>query len=92
MLREHNALAFLSPLETDPQILEREVRLGKFCWAIDFGLESLASRNVALVNRTLRIGFRMVELFRKIDGDFGGSTSWNTQHKFFDSFNKATAL
>ena len=26
-----------------------------------------------------RIGFRMFELFRKIDEDFGGSISWNTQ-------------
>ena len=29
--------------------------------------------------RTYRIGFRMSELFRKIDEDFGGSISWNTQ-------------
>ena len=31
------------------------------------------------VNFTRRIGFRMSELFRKIDKDFGGSMSWNTQ-------------
>ena len=30
----------------------------------------------ASVIRTFRIGFRMVELFREIDEDFGGSISW----------------
>ena len=43
-LRGHLALATLSPLETDPQILERwdyadEVHLDKFNRAKDFGLE-----------------------------------------------------
>ena len=32
----------------------------------------LAWRNTALVNRTDRIGFRVFDLFRKIDEDFGG--------------------
>ena len=44
LLRGHLALAILSPLETDPQILERwgyadEVNLCKFFRAKDFGLE-----------------------------------------------------
>ena len=44
LLRGHLALATLSPLETDPQILERwgyanEVHLGKYIRAKDFGLE-----------------------------------------------------
>ena len=44
LLRGHLALAILSPLETDPQILERwgyadEVHLGKYIRANDFGLE-----------------------------------------------------
>ena len=44
LLRGHLALAILSPLEIDPQILERwgyadEVHLGKFNRAKDFGLE-----------------------------------------------------
>ena len=38
-----------------------------------------AWRTTAFVNFTHRIGFRMSELFRKIDEDFGGSISWNTQ-------------
>ena len=42
----HLALATLSPLETDPQILERwgyadEVHLGKCIRAKDFGLEKV---------------------------------------------------
>ena len=46
LLRGHLALATLSPLETDPQILERwgyadEVHLGKYIRAKDFGLEFL---------------------------------------------------
>ena len=45
LLREHLALATLSPPETDPQILEHwgcadEVHLGKSFRAKDFGLES----------------------------------------------------
>ena len=43
------------------------------CWS-----RMLAWRNTALV-RTHRIGFSMFELLRKIDEDFGGSISWNTQ-------------
>ena len=44
LLRGHLALATLSPLETDPQILERwgyadEVHLGKYIRAKDFGLQ-----------------------------------------------------
>ena len=44
LLRRHLALATLSLLETDPQILERwgyadEVHLGKYIRAKDFGLE-----------------------------------------------------
>ena len=38
-----------------------------------------AWRTTAFVNFTHRIGFRMFELFRKIDEEFGGSTSWKTQ-------------
>ena len=43
LLRGHVALASLSPLETDPQILERwghadEVHLGKYIRAKDFSL------------------------------------------------------
>ena len=38
-----------------------------------------AWRATAFVNFTRRIGFRKSELFRKIDEDFGGSISWNTQ-------------
>ena len=46
LLRGHLDLATLSPLETDPQILERwgyadEVHLGKYVRAEDFGLEFL---------------------------------------------------
>ena len=44
LLRGHLALDTLSPLETDPQILERwgyadEVHLGEYIRAKDFGLE-----------------------------------------------------
>ena len=44
LLRGHIALATLSPLENDPQILEHwgyadEVHLGKSFQAMDFGLE-----------------------------------------------------
>ena len=38
-----------------------------------------AWRTTAFVNFTHRIGFRMLELFSKIDKDFGRSISWNTQ-------------
>ena len=52
----------------------------------------LAWRNTALVNWTHRIGFSMFELFRKIDEDFGGSISWNTQPNCRVFFNIATAI
>ena len=57
-----------------------------------FRSRTLAQRIVVLVSRTLRFGFCKVELFRKIDEDFGGSMSWNTQPKFFVSLTIATAL
>ena len=38
-------------------------------------------RATAFVNFTHKIGFRKSGLFRKIDEDFGGSISWNTQPK-----------
>ena len=84
LLHGHIALATLSPPETDPQILEHwsyadEVHLGKSFRAKDFGLECQRDVQRPLVNRTHRIGFSIFELFRKIDEDFGGSISWNTQ-------------
>ena len=84
LLRGHLALATPSPPETDPQILERwgnadEVHMGKSVRAKDFGLECMRDVQRLFVNFTRRIGFRMSELFRKIDEDFGGSISWNTQ-------------
>ena len=60
-------------------------------WSDGFWSRSLALRSTTVVNLTHRIGFVVVELFHKIDDDLGGSTSWNTQHKFLISFNKATA-
>ena len=51
-----------------------------------------AWRATAFVNFTRRIGFRMSELFRKIDEDFGGSISWSTQTNCRVLFNIATAL
>ena len=57
-----------------------------------FWSRMLAWRNTASVNRTYRIGFSMFELFRKIDEDFGGSISWNTQPNCRVIFNIATAL
>ena len=64
--------------ETDPQILERsgcadEVLLGKIILNDGFWSLLLAWRNTALVSRTHRIGFDMVELKRKVDEDFDGS-------------------
>ena len=44
------------------------------------------------LNWTHRIGFRMFELFRKIDEDFGGSISSNTQPNCRVFFNIATAI
>ena len=51
-----------------------------------FWSRMLAWRTTALVNRTHRIGFSMFELFRKIDEDFCGSISWNTQPKLSCTF------
>ena len=56
-----------------------------------FWSRMLAWFNTALVNWTLRIGFSMFELFCKIDEDFGGSISWDTQPNCRASCNKATA-
>ena len=44
-----------------------------------FWSRMLAWCTVAFVIFTHRIGFRLSELFRKLDEDFGGSISWNTQ-------------
>ena len=51
-------------------------------------------RTTAFVKFTHRIGFRMFELFRKIDEDFGGSIPWNTQPncRVISKKKKATAL
>ena len=51
-----------------------------------------ACRTSAFVNFTHRIGFRMFELFRKIDEDFGGSISWHTQPNCRVFFYIATEL
>ena len=51
-----------------------------------------AWRTTASVNWTHRIGFRMFELFHKIDEDFGGSISWHTQPNCRVFFNLTTAL
>ena len=37
-----------------------------------------AWRTTSFVNWTHQVGFRMFELFRKVDEDFGGSISWIT--------------
>ena len=78
LLRGHLALATLSLLETDPQILERwgyadEVHLGKYNRAKDFGLEFECDVQIAFKFFTRWIGFCMSELFRRID--FGGFMS-----------------
>ena len=52
-----------------------EDHLGKSFQAMDFGFRMLACRNTALVNRTHRIDFSMIEPCRKIVEDFGGSIS-----------------
>ena len=80
MLRRHLALATLSLRVNDPQILERwgcadEVHLHKYIRAKNFWFRILVSRAIDFVNFTHRIDFRMFELFRKIDTDFGGSIS-----------------
>ena len=83
LLHGHIALANLSLPETDPQILEHwryadEVHLGK-SFREGFWSRMSAGRTTAFVNFTHRIGLRKSELFRKIDEDFGGSISGNTQ-------------
>ena len=57
-----------------------------------FWSRMLAWRNTAFVNFTHRIGFRMFELFHRIDEDFGGSISWNAQPNCRVTFSIATAL
>ena len=57
-----------------------------------FWSRMLAWHNMALVNLTHRIGFNMFGLFRKIDEDFGGSISCNTQPSCRVFFNVATAI
>ena len=52
---------------------------GQFIPCDGFWSRMSAWRATAFVNFTHRIGFRMSELFRKIDENFGGSISWNTQ-------------
>ena len=65
--------------------------LGQIIPSDGFWSRMSAWRTTALVNRTHRIGFRMSELFRIIDEDFGGSISWNTQPNWRVIFNIATA-
>ena len=82
LLRGHLALATLSLLVNDPQILEHwgcadEVHLGKYIRAKDFGVVFLVCRAIAFVNFTRWIGFGMSVLFRRID--FGGVMSGNMQ-------------
>ena len=67
-------------------------RPGQIIPSDGFWSRMLAWRTTAFVNWTHRIGFRMFELFRKIDEDFGGSISWNTQPNCRIIFNIATAL
>ena len=57
-----------------------------------FWSRMLAWRTTAFVNLTHRIGFRTFELFRKVDEDFGGSISWDTQPNCRVPFSLATAL
>ena len=74
--------------------------LGLRCWrspgriipSDGFWSRMLAWRTTALVSRTHRIGFSMFELFRKIDEDFGGSISWDTQPNWRVISSIATAL
>ena len=78
LLRGHLALATLSPLETDPQILERwgyahEVHLDKCIRTKDFGLEFRCDVQIASENFTRWIGLGMSLHFRRID--FGGVMS-----------------
>ena len=58
----------------------------RFTWASQSERRVLVSNLsvtcTAFVNFTRRIGFRIAELFRKIDEDFGCSVSWNTQPNY----------
>ena len=97
LLQGRIALAIPSLPETDPQILEHwcyadEDHLSNVIPSEGFWSRMSAWRNTAFVNWTHRIGFRVSELFRKIDEDFGGSISWNTQPNCRVIFRKATAL
>ena len=65
---------------------------GKSLHAMFFGLEGWRDATRRCVNWTHRIGFSKFELLRKIDEDFDGSTSWNTQPNCRVIFNMATAL
>ena len=79
LFRGHLALATLSLLVNDPQILEHwgahQAHLGKCNRGKDFGLELWHDVTRLLMNRTDRIGFRVSEFFHKIDEDFGHSIS-----------------
>ena len=59
-----------------------------------FWSRMIAWSTTTFVNFTRRIGFRMSELFRKIDEDFGGAISWNTQPncRVFDERSYTTGL
>ena len=90
-------LPFRLFLETDPRNfgalgLRRWGSPGQIIPSDGFWSRMLTWRTTALVNRTHRIGFRMFELFRKIDEDFGGSICWNTQPNCRVLFSIATAL
>ena len=91
LLRGHLALAIPSLPVADPQILEHWVYAdggspGQIIPSDRFWSRMFAWRTTALVNLTHRIGFRMFELFRKIDEDFVGSISWNTQPQLSCNF------
>ena len=51
-----------------------------------------AWRATAFLNFPHRIGFSMSELYRKMDGDFSGTISWNTQPNSRVIFKIPTAL
>ena len=81
--RAHRSCHSVSP-ETDPQILVRwgyadEDHPGQINPSEGFWSRMSAWRTTAFVNCTHRIGFRLCELFRKIDEDFRSPISWNTQ-------------
>ena len=65
---------------------------GQIILSEGFWSRMLVWRATAFVNFTHRIGFRMSEVFRKIDEDFGGSMSWKTKPNCRVIFNTATAL